>query len=439
MKPIFRRLLPPLAAIVVGAFWLAAPEASAQETCASAQCHAALLKAKTVHAAAESCDTCHEASATPHPQKGKKTFKLTQQVPELCANCHEPFGKKAHVHPPVKDGGCTTCHNPHSSDSPKLLVAPQKDLCGSCHSDHVDFKVVHGPVSAGDCTTCHNPHESNTAKLLVKEGDALCFSCHGDIEGLLKKKEVHPAVASGCTSCHNPHGAANPKLLAEAGAALCFQCHDAIADKVQKSAVVHGAVKSEKACASCHSPHAADNAKLLLQPEKETCLTCHKNILTKEMTVLHGPIKEGRCTACHDPHGSPFAKLLTKEFPAGKYVAYTDQEFELCFSCHNRDLVRYPDTSFATNFRAGERNLHYLHVNNPVKGRSCALCHNLHGSANPALLADSVPFGQWQLPLKFLKTETGGSCAPGCHKPQTYDRKGTGKKAEPAKPVAKSG
>jgi hypothetical protein len=44
------------------------------------------------------------------------------------------------------------------------------------------------------------------------------------------------------------------------------------------------------------------------------------------------------------------------------------------------------------------------------------------------LIADSVPFGKWSLPLKFVKTETGGSCAPGCHKPQSYDRKNPGKK-----------
>ena len=33
------------------------------------------------------------------------------------------------------------------------------------------------------------------------------------------------------------------------------------------------------------------------------------------------------------------------------------------------------------------------------------------------LIADSVAFGSWKLPLKFVKTESGGSCAPGCHTP----------------------
>lgn len=422
--------------VLVAALFLLPRGARAAESCTTAQCHAKLVQGKTVHPATDSCDSCHESVATPHPQKGKKTFKLTAQPPELCANCHDPFGKKAVVHPPVKDGECTTCHDPHSSDQAKLLTAPQLELCGGCHSDHVEFKFVHGPVSSGECTACHTPHESDAKKLLKKTGDELCFGCHGDIQSALQKKDVHPAVEMGCTSCHNPHGAANPKLLAEAGAQLCFTCHDAIQDQVQKAVVKHPPVVSAKGCASCHSPHATDNPKLLLAPEKDICLTCHKNVIPPGAKFLHGPIAEGKCTACHTPHGGQYPKLLKDEFPATPYVPYTDKEFALCFTCHKRDLVQYPDTSFATNFRDGERNLHYLHVNNAQKGRSCALCHNLHAGNNPALIADSVPFGQWQLPLKFVKTETGGSCAPGCHKPQSYDRKTPAKKPEPAKPPA---
>ena len=57
-----------------------------------------------------------------------------------------------HVHPPVKDGMCTTCHNPHDSAEPKLLTQPVKDLCTSCHPDKIDYKFAHGPAATGDCT-----------------------------------------------------------------------------------------------------------------------------------------------------------------------------------------------------------------------------------------------------------------------------------------------
>jgi predicted CXXCH cytochrome family protein len=405
----------------------------AEDSCVAAACHAKIVEAKHVHPPSESCDSCHESIDAKHPQKGVKTFKLTAEPPELCTACHDAFGKKSDVHPPVKDGMCTTCHDPHASNETKLLTQPLKDLCAACHDAIVGFPHMHGPVAAGDCTSCHNPHESDIKPLLVKKDDELCTGCHVDLEELLKKPNVHPALQGGCTSCHNPHGSKYPKLLPEEGAGVCFSCHDDIAEKVQKAPVVHAAVKSEKNCASCHTPHAGDHAKLLLAPEKDTCLGCHKTIVTASMTTLHGPIQDGKCTPCHDPHGGPNAKLLVGAFPTEPYVPYTDTAYALCFSCHKRDLLQYPDTSFATGFRDGERNLHFLHVNNKQKGRSCRMCHNLHGGNHPKLVADSVPFGKWSLPLKFVKTETGGSCAPGCHQPQSYDRKNPGKKSEPAK------
>lgn len=364
-----------LLTLVLGGFALAAA-ATAQENCVTAQCHATLLQAKNVHAAAEDCSSCHEPVATPHPQAGQKTFKLSQQPPELCFTCH----------------------------------------------DQSTPKFEHGPVSAGDCMACHSPHASEQKALLLEPGDALCFGCHGDIQELLAKPNVHPAIDEGCTSCHQPHGSDHPKLLAQAAPQLCVECHSDIGEQIEKASVAHPPVTSEAACASCHSPHAADQPKLLLQPEREACLSCHKTVVTAEMTVLHGPIADGKCTPCHDPHGGTQPKLLRAEFPVDPYVPYTTAEFALCFQCHKRDLLQYPDTSFATGFRDGERNLHFLHVNDPQKGRSCALCHAVHGGNNASLVAQSVPFGQWRLPLRFVKTATGGSCAPGCHKPQAYDR-----------------
>lgn len=420
-----------IAALLAGAGLLLPAAAAAAETCASAGCHATLVAGKSVHAATDSCGDCHESVAEPHPQQGKATFKLAATEPELCANCHDAFGKKAHGHEPVATGSCSACHDPHASAQPKLLLADQRQLCGDCHSDQLASAHPHGPVSAGECTACHAPHESDQKALLLKTGDALCFDCHGDIQDQLKKRTVHAAVDEGCTSCHDPHGAAHPKLLAEAGGALCFQCHDDIGEKVESSAVAHAAM--DEGCAACHAPHASDQPKLLLEPEKETCIGCHDGVLTAEMAVLHQPIADGACTPCHDPHGSANARLLTKAFPDKQYVPYTDTAYELCFDCHNRDLLRYPDTSFATGFRDGDVNLHYLHVNDPQKGRSCALCHNVHGGAGPKLLADKVRFGQWQLPIKFVKTETGGGCAPGCHKPLSYDREAAVKKPEAAK------
>lgn len=409
----------------------------AEEGCASSQCHAKLLAFKNVHPAAEGCDACHESIAKPHPTSGQKTFKLTQATPDLCFTCHDAFGKKASVHSPVKDGECVTCHDPHAADEAHLLTQPPQELCAGCHTEVTGFANLHGPVSAGDCTACHAPHEADAPSVLVKKGDELCLGCHLELEGLLAKPSVHPALESGCTSCHAPHGSAHPKLLAEKGAEACYQCHSDVGEKIATAPVVHAVVKGDKECAACHSPHAADHPKLLLRAEQDTCLGCHKTIVTKSMTTLHGPINDGKCTPCHEPHAGQHANLLVQGFPEDPYVPYSDKEYGLCFSCHKRDLLQYPDTSFATGFRDGDRNLHYLHVNNKQKGRSCRLCHNIHGGTSATLVAESVPFGKWNLPLKFVKTDTGGGCTPGCHKMQPYDREVPGRKPEPRKAPAK--
>jgi predicted CXXCH cytochrome family protein len=186
--------------------------------------------------------------------------------------------------------------------------------------------------------------------------------------------------------------------------------------------MVHAALKSDKSCSSCHSPHASANQKLLLQPEMEVCLGCHPAVVTRDMTVLHGPINDGNCTACHTPHGGRHARLLVDEFPQGSYVPYTDTAFPLCFRCHDRDLVREPKTSSATGFRDGEGNLHYLHMSQEQKGQSCRLCHVFHGGKGRHLLAASVPLGELSLPLQFEATPDGGRCTPGCHEPQSYRR-----------------
>lgn len=427
-KTVGRGWLPAL--LLVSVISLVRTEAMGLEGCLSERCHAQLLSRTTVHAVAEPCEGCHESQTTPHPQKGKTTFRLTQDPPDLCYTCHEPFAGKGRVHSPVEGGMCTTCHNPHASNEPKLLEQPMKSLCGSCHADHVDFKLPHGPVSVGDCAACHASHVSEKRALLVRDGDELCTGCHVDMRELQGKKHVHAPVSAGCTSCHNPHGAAAAKLLAQEGPEVCFSCHGEIGEKVRNAPVPHAALATDKGCASCHSVHASDNEKLLVNPEKDTCAGCHESIVDKNMTVVH---EEGKCSGCHDAHGGQHARLLREEFPSDVYVPYTDGAFPLCFTCHKREMVQYAETSFATGFRDGEKNLHYVHVNNPKKGRSCKLCHNVHGTVGPKLVAESVPFGKWNLPLRFVKTETGGGCAPGCHRAASYDRKSPGRKPEPPK------
>ena len=73
MSAQLRRRRPWRLAILAAAL-LVAGRAGAENGCVTAACHATLLSKKGVHAPTDSCDTCHEAAATPHPQKGKATL-----------------------------------------------------------------------------------------------------------------------------------------------------------------------------------------------------------------------------------------------------------------------------------------------------------------------------------------------------------------------------
>lgn len=178
-------------------------------------------------------------------------------------------------------------------------------------------------------------------------------------------------------------------------------------------------------CESCHSvqleEHVRDASAASLKGGN-VCAECHDDVLGYQQ--MHAPVSEGECYLCHNPHGKMANMLVAEEaYSTRYYIDYTENSYQLCFSCHKRELLMFPDTSFSTGFRDGIKNLHYVHVNKAKRGRSCKLCHGIHGANQPKMIADIVDFGTWRMPLNFQKGETGGQCFPGCHRPQRYDRK----------------
>lgn len=264
-----------------------------------------------------------------------------------------------------------------------------------------------------------------------------CSECHADV---IAKKVQHPAALDdGCTSCHQSNNAEHPKAgtktfsLAEKMPDLCFTCHDGIKSDLSNLKVVHGAVKEKKLCINCHSPHSSDQSKLLIATDKQLCLSCHNRTITsgtkkfaniqqllKNSKTIHPPVDEG-CISCHKPHASSTNYLLAKSFPEGSYSPAKKDSFALCFDCHDAGLLETATSNTVTNFRNGEKNLHYVHINGE-KGRSCAVCHNIHGSTNEHLIQDKIPFGNWEMQMKYSSDATGGSCSPGCHGEKKYVR-----------------
>jgi len=397
-------------------------------------CHSGILEKKVVHAvAAEACDGCHSSNGIEHPKQGVKGFDLAEQLPALCYMCHEEK-KQATIHAPVEAGECLTCHSPHASDTKGLLVNDkQQDLCFTCHDAGILARQVkHKPVADGKCSDCHDPHTSDFQKLTKADKPQLCFNCHVSVQMQTKNKVQHPPFGEDCATCHEIHSADVQNLLTQAMPGLCYNCHD-MQSAAESAKVVHKVVNDAKGCANCHSPHASNQERLLTKAGKEICLDCHSRTIRsvdrtlanigqmlKKGNTVHGVIENDGCTVCHNPHYSANGKLLTAAFPEGVYVSGKPETFELCFTCHDQELLT-AETTTATGFRNGERNLHFLHISGP-KARNCTVCHNVHGSAGLHLIGDKVKFGNWDMPVQYKAEENGGSCNTGCHAEKKYLR-----------------
>jgi predicted CXXCH cytochrome family protein len=277
--------------------------------------------------------------------------------------------------------------------------------------------------------------EYNTALIVPSKQE--CLSCH---ENLTRNETVHPELATTCDICHTSNGSEHPKAgtkgfsLSEKLPVLCYNCHTEFQENAEKFPVVHGPVNSALSCLNCHNPHSSPSKKLVLDSSNALCLKCHnKTIITDSSRIsnisqtlsraksVHPPIESGGCITCHNPHYSEKRVLLIGNFPAGQYVKGVTDNFELCFMCHDTDLLEAKTTEFGTNFRNGKDNLHFVHVNGE-KGRNCSMCHDIHGAANAKLIRDRLQFGSWSMKIDFSADENGGTCLTACHSEKKYNR-----------------
>jgi len=417
--------------------------AIAPTNCTIGGCHQEVKKYKVIHGPVNvnACDACHKPLDV-----SQHTFELTRAKTDMCTFCHQlDMKNRPVIHKPVAQNECLQCHNPHGGTSGKFLRGrSMRELCAKCHQDPVgDKTAVHGPVAAGACDSCHSAHASKEPKLLSLSGRDLCLSCHSEMKKqMMAVTFQHKAVQQDCTNCHDAHASNFPKQIKKAPVELCTSCHDKIKDQAMNLPVKHPPVTTGQACLTCHTAHGGDLAKLMRAEPLKVCMKCHDKkiqepagpdgapgkVVNAVAEVLdstqfpHGPVKDGNCAGCHNVHGSQESRLLKKPYPETFYQPFALEKYDLCFSCHDKQLVQLETTEGLTGFRNGTKNLHFLHVNKADKGRTCRACHETHASKQPDHIRDAVPFGKWQMPLNFKKTEAGGSCAPGCHKPYGYDR-----------------
>jgi predicted CXXCH cytochrome family protein len=354
-----------------------------------------------------------------------------------CVDCHKQVVSSKVMCMATREQMCTLCHEIPANGGMSRLTEASERLCLKCHTkDKFKGSFLHGPYAVGACVACHDPHGSNPSALVGANGRQMCLTCHTDMEAKLKHaKFQHKAVVDNCTNCHAPHASDYRYELRASAPDLCAKCHEKTLSDYQTAEVKHAPVLQSPGCINCHNSHTGNDERLLIGDEIDVCLKCHDGAIKVDQYELahmgqllarnpehHGPIKEKGCSGCHKPHGSQYFRLLTNEYPKEFYTSFRDSKYDLCFRCHDSNLVKEERTTTLTGFRDGDRNLHFVHVNRSPKGRTCRSCHETHASTLPKHIRVSVPFGKWDLPVGFIKTDNGGTCESGCHAVQKYER-----------------
>lgn len=404
--------------------------------CTTPECHASYAEYPRIHApvAQHACDSCHQ------PDTGGHVYPIAPGGNEVCLACHDlgPTGRVQHL--ALTEDGCLACHSPHASNQPALLVGDaMAETCGGCHTMSAG-RFRHEPYDDGLCIACHEPHSGENRLLLRGADDAdHCGLCHAStVVEMAGSPHGHDRIDGACLNCHAAHASDYSGLLTSHSGDQCLRCHADIRTTIESSLVTHQGAMTDRHCVTCHAPHASPEVSMLRDSQAAVCMECHDEPLTAvdgrtipDMTAFvldaafeHGPVRAGDCSACHSVHGSIHDHLLKDKNPALIVGSFDARNYALCFSCHTPDLVTEPETEALTQFRQGSKNLHHTHVVGENRARSCSNCHVVHGGNRPRLMADFPPFdgSGWRMPLGFVLNERGGSCAPGCHEPMTYER-----------------
>lgn len=261
-----------LASCIVMLFF--SPASAADIDCL--KCHGKLTKGPVVHAAVSmGCTTCHtgiDAKTVPHKKSGTAARGLSAEQPDLCYGCHakEAFEKKT-VHAAL-GMGCTSCHDPHSSNTAKLLKAEAPELCFTCHDRSLfSKKTIHAPVAGGMCLTCHVPHSSDEVALLANSPYDLCLTCHSEV---LTK----PHAKMGYTV--NPHPIGPIKKIKGKKVKRKKGEDRKVASAPTTTIIMDPARPGRQFyCGSCHDPHSSDSPRMFrfkAKDDMDICVNCHK-------------------------------------------------------------------------------------------------------------------------------------------------------------------
>lgn len=159
---------------------------------------------------AMSCVDCHVIHAP------KATPLLAVKSGELCTSCHTSV--KAEFARPyrhkVVEGvvACVDCHSPHGASRKATTSshAGNDTACFKCHGDkRGPFTFEHAPVKLDGCASCHEPHGSVNPRMLIRaDVKSLCLECHTQSTTALGGippafHDVRSPRYQNCSTCHN--------------------------------------------------------------------------------------------------------------------------------------------------------------------------------------------------------------------------------------------
>lgn len=177
---------------------------------------------RTAHRSRQiACDQCHSRGDSEkfHSMRStEETWK--ERDSSLCLECHQevrasfsmPFRHR------VQEGylRCVDCHTIHGGlRSGKRGNEQNNETCARCHMEKSGpFLYEHIPGRVGGCLSCHLPHGSTNPKMLIRNTvHMLCLECHNDLPTLHNLSQER---YRRCTTCHPAiHGSNQSRKFTE--------------------------------------------------------------------------------------------------------------------------------------------------------------------------------------------------------------------------------
>jgi DmsE family decaheme c-type cytochrome len=190
----------------------------------------------------------------------------------VCLQCHTRGGT-ALWHGSTHDQrklACTDCHAVHAGNHKLLQQPTEQQLCTSCHQQvrTALLKPSHHPLREGkmQCTSCHNPHGTQAPRLIAANSvNDKCTECHSEMRGPFLWE--HPPVRESCLNCHDPHGSSHDPMLVVKKPLLCQRCHS---NALHPSGLF--------AISPTTAPTGRPPSQLGFQLQYRSCTNCHVTI-----------------------------------------------------------------------------------------------------------------------------------------------------------------